>query len=270
MKECSQNLSMFVRSDLPFRINYVGESFCDETFLIKRDDYNTYSLEYILEGEGFLEINGQLLMPKKGDIFLLDKHSRHKYYCTKANPWHKIFISFDGHMADAFVKTYLSHGTYLYKCEAAKEIFLNMYQIATSDAFDYKQRHSLILHDLMKAFVVISENISAEPDDLAEKVKRILDNRLQTSYKIKTLSEELHYTNNHIINIFAGKFGITPYQYYAKQKIELAKEYLTHTQMSVTEIAELLCYADDGYFSACFKKQVGMTPSQYKKTALLR
>ncbi len=270
MKEYSQNLSMFIPPDLPFRVNYVGESLCDETFLIERERYDTYSLEYILEGEGFLEINGQSLVPKAGDIFLLDKHSKHKYYCTKANPWHKIFISFDGYMADEFVKTYLSHAKYLYKCEAAKETFINMYRIATSDHYDYRERHTLILHELMKAFVVISENAFAQSDDLAERVKRILDNRLQVPYKIKDLSKELHYTNNHIINIFTAKFGITPYQYYSRQKIELAKEYLTHTQMTVTEIAELLCYADDGYFSTCFRKQVGMTPSQYKKTALVR
>ncbi len=265
MKEYFQNLRMFLRPDLPFRINYVGESFCDETFLIERDSYEEYSLEYILEGEGFLEINGQLLVPKEGDVFLLDKHSKHRYYCTKTNPWHKVFICFNGHMADVFVRTYLKRATYLYQCEAAKEIFLNMYHIATSDISDYKEKHTLILHELMKVFIVISENTAVEPDGLAEKVKRILDNNLQAPYKIKTLSEKLHYSNNHIINIFAEKFGITPYQYYTKQKIALAKEYLTHTQMSVTEIAERLCYTDDGYFSVCFKKQVGMTPSQYKK-----
>ncbi len=268
MHEYTQIFTMFTDTFTPFRINYVGESFCDETFNFKRADYDAYSLEYILEGEGTLHINGRTYTPKKGDIFFLDKHSAHEYYSSRENPWHKLHVAFNGDLADAFVRNYLPGGEYVFDGEQLEAVFLRVNQIATDETLDFVTRHNRLVPELVNIFIGINTNCQTQQPDLAEEIKRCLDNSLQKPYTVNQLAKELNYTNNHIINVFVKKFGITPYQYYSQQKIRLAKEYLETTQLTVAEIAEQLCYLDARYFAICFKKATGTTPAKYRKQAL--
>ncbi len=264
MKETAQHFKSFIDDELPLTINYVGESFCDESFYFKRSCYECYSLEYIICGTGILHINGKTYEPKTDDVFFLAKGSRHEYYCTKENPWHKIYISFEGSLADAFVKEYLTKEKYVYENTGLIEAFKRIYRISTNEAYDYRQRNDLMLPELMKIFVSIKKNSSLKPLSLAEKIKVKLDMNLQRKYTINDLSSDLSYTNNHLINTFQNEYGETPYQYLTKRRIELAKEYLKTSSMSISEIAEKLCYTDAQYFSTCFKKFTGMTPTQYR------
>lgn len=94
----------------PVGIRFVGESICDERFFVERNCSDITSLEYISEGEGILEIEGQVLYPKKGDIFFLRKGTRHKYYCNNKNGWRKYFISFYGPVTDVLIDVDTPYG----------------------------------------------------------------------------------------------------------------------------------------------------------------
>ena len=58
------------------------------------------------------------------------------------------------------------------------------------------------------------------------------------------LCESMNYSKNYIINVFKRKYGITPYQYYLDKKIDAAKTYLTHTNISIGDISKTLHYAE--------------------------
>lgn len=58
---------------------------------------------------------------------------------------------------------------------------------------------------------------------------------------------------------------MTPYAYYQKMRIEIAKTMLHETPLSVDDIAERLHFNDRNHFSLCFKKATGSAPVSYKK-----
>ena len=47
--------------------------------------------------------------------------------------------------------------------------------------------------------------------------------------------------------------------------MERAKELLTGTDLSMKEICSEIGYADPNYFSRSFKKNTGLTPTEYKE-----
>ena len=65
--------------------------------------------------------------------------------------------------------------------------------------------------------------------------------------------------------LFKEYAGISPSQYRAERRIERARELLTHTDLAVEAVGELLGYSDPSYFCRIFKKMTGESPSQYKK-----
>ena len=52
------------------------------------------------------------------------------------------------------------------------------------------------------------------------------------------------------------------------QKIERVKELLVYNELELKEIAYQLNYSSVSYLSNQFKKITGMTPSQFKKSAI--
>ena len=50
--------------------------------------------------------------------------------------------------------------------------------------------------------------------------------------------------------------------------MEKAQELLIHTQKKIKEIAFLVGYKDELYFSKVFARLYGMSPSKYRKTML--
>ncbi len=71
---------------------------------------------------------------------------------------------------------------------------------------------------------------------------------------------------NHFIRIFKTNFGMTPQKFKQNILITQAKDFLTKSQLSITEIAYLMGFNRNPlYFNDFFKSAVGMYPSNYRK-----
>lgn len=80
------------------------------------------------------------------------------------------------------------------------------------------------------------------------------------------LSEKLGVDYNYLSALFSSIEGITIEKYVILQRIERAKELLEYNELSLSEIADMLCYSSVQHLSQQFKKITGLTPSQYKQS----
>lgn len=265
MKQIEYDFWKYSSAETPLDVITVGETFCDENYRIRRSNSDLHAFEFILDGKGFLNINGQNLTPQKNDIFLLTEGSNHCYYADSFEPWHKIYIIFRGKMADNLIKYYLPENVFLFKNCDTEYIFKTILKIAASPLFTYQQKADMITLELVKIFSYLRNRNSLLHSDLAEEIKQKLDYYVDKPFNIDVLCKEMNYSKNHIINVFKNKYKLTPYSYYNKKRAEAAKFYLKNTQLSIKGIAETLSYTDTHYFSNCFKKETGFTPAQYRK-----
>lgn len=68
---------------------------------------------------------------------------------------------------------------------------------------------------------------------------------------------------------FKAETGITPAEFVSLRKIEKSKMLLETTKMSITAIALDLGFSSSNYFCSVFKKQIGISPFQYRKKVLI-
>lgn len=80
------------------------------------------------------------------------------------------------------------------------------------------------------------------------------------------LSEKLGADYNYLSALFSSVEGVTIEKYVILQRIERAKELLEYNELSLSEIANKLCYSSVQHLSQQFKKITGLTPSQYKQS----
>ena len=53
-------------------------------------------------------------------------------------------------------------------------------------------------------------------------------------------------------------------EYVTNKRLEKAKKLLENTNYTISEIAEQVSYEDTNYFSVVFKRNVGITPREYR------
>ncbi len=78
------------------------------------------------------------------------------------------------------------------------------------------------------------------------------------------LAAELGYDYSYLSKLFSSVAGITIEKYIINQKLERVKELLIYDQLSLKEIAFQLGYSSVQYLSNQFKKNTGLTPSQFR------
>ena len=79
------------------------------------------------------------------------------------------------------------------------------------------------------------------------------------------ISDKLHHEYAYLSRLFSSIEGITIEKYIARQKIEKVKELLFYDQISLSQISLEMNYSSVAHLSAQFKKETGMTPTQFKR-----
>jgi len=66
---------------------------------------------------------------------------------------------------------------------------------------------------------------------------------------------------------FRQELGLTPIAYLNRYRVNQAKHLLRHTDKSVTAVALEVGFSDSGYFSRIFRREVGVSPDAYRRSA---
>lgn len=103
-------------------------------------------------------------------------------------------------------------------------------------------------------------------DETCRCVIEYLERHVYEKLNTDALCKELSFSKSYISKRFNAVCGCSILEYFNTMKIAEAKRLIRESGKNFFEISEMLMFANSHYFSTCFKKQVGMTPSQFKKS----
>lgn len=83
---------------------------------------------------------------------------------------------------------------------------------------------------------------------------------------MKELSQNANISYEYFRRIFENVYGVSPVKYLNKLRIDRAKELLNSGMYTVADAAFQSGFSDISYFSRFFKKETGLSPSEYKKS----
>jgi len=100
-------------------------------------------------------------------------------------------------------------------------------------------------------------------------MKKYVDSNYNSKLNLDLLSK-LHFTSKyHLLRLFKKYYGFTPKQYLTDIRIAKAKRYLTEGH-SVTATCFKVGFESLGSFSSLFRVKTGLTPRQFRKSAILK
>lgn len=123
------------------------------------------------------------------------------------------------------------------------------------------------LHETIES---ASEALSKEctTSQTIRQVKEILSKRYMERLCLNDIADEVHITPVYLSSLFHKQTGFTLTSYLQQLRIDAAKEHLSNTDYSISEIAERVGYPDTKYFSEVFKRITGLSPNAYRNKAI--
>lgn len=103
-------------------------------------------------------------------------------------------------------------------------------------------------------------------DKVVQQTFRIVMERYAEDLSLQSLAEELRMNPSYVSLIFKEETGETFINYVTKVRIKRAKE-LLGTDLTVSQIAKEIGYANAQHLIRVFKKQEGRTPGEYRAEA---
>ena len=82
--------------------------------------------------------------------------------------------------------------------------------------------------------------------------------------KIEFYADKLCVTPNHLGAVIKKASGLTVMQWLNRHAIQKAKVLLRYSDLPIWEVAERMNFANPSFFSKFFKREIGMTPAEYR------
>lgn len=133
--------------------------------------------------------------------------------------------------------------------------------VAEGGSDSYKMYYQNKLTELFKEYEELFPNIHQEK--IREVILYILFNP-ESNLKQKTIADNLYINNSYLSTVFSTYTEIRFVDYLTMVKMKRAGWLLRKTDLKVSEISSRIYYKDTGYFSRIFKRQYGLTPSEYR------
>ncbi|KPN95202.1 AraC family transcriptional regulator [Lysinibacillus sp. ZYM-1] len=112
---------------------------------------------------------------------------------------------------------------------------------------------------------VVNRQHSCESHTLFERVSTYIHEYYYQSLSIASLAEQNNVNRNRLSYVFRKYAGMGPAEYLLNYRINIAQEMLFTSDASVQQIAQTVGIDDPFYFSRVFKKQLGISPTEYRE-----
>ena len=89
---------------------------------------------------------------------------------------------------------------------------------------------------------------------------------LHETREVSFYARELCITHKHLSRVVKEVTGKTPHEIIAGETLAMALQLLQNDRRLVQQVADMLHFSDQAAFSKFFKKYVGMSPAEYRKT----
>lgn len=163
----------------------------------------------------------------------------------------------------------------LLSCKAINEMGYDMHDIFGADGapdFNMNEINSQVQLEewLFTFFVKVNDYViskrSNRNQQLIMQVKDYASQHYAEGINLSYFAKKYNISTGYLSVLFNEQFGQNFIDYLTNLRIQKAKELLKNSDLRVYEIAEKIGYRDAYYFSAAFKKVVGVNPTEYRES----
>ncbi len=255
---------------------FCGMEHCSSThsFTGRRDHH---IIHYITGGEGTLQIKGKVTHLKAGDAFIIYPMQKNRYAANPANPYRYRWIAFTGIAVNEILRQFgiipdhqVLPGIY---SSSIEKLFTETFDVLNAREFGYTLKATSILYDILWQLTRERSKqpvINAERINYAKTAKQFIHTNYATNINVNDIAKHLGIHRGHLSRLFQEEEKVSILDYLIRYRVEKSKEYLTHNDDPIADVAASVGYPNYFTFAKRFHQVTGYTPTQYRHTFRLR
>lgn len=106
---------------------------------------------------------------------------------------------------------------------------------------------------------------SSRHKEIVELAQGYIHTHITEALRLDEIAQEVFVSPNYLSSIYKKTTGQSLIEYIHQEKVAYAKTLMEQSSMSVADVARQLGFENVYYFSKIFKKESGLSPSQYQK-----
>lgn len=227
-----------------------------------------YQLIYLVRGHMRVTLNGKTEVIESGSVLIYKPGQTQIYTYMNDVPCEVYWVHFYGTLIPQTLKELLlddivctNIGINYQIPQLINAILVDLINEKFGAFYANGGRLMLILSEVA---LCLKKNSDAEINNERFNTILLQMHDISSNLSIKDLAATNNLSVSRFSHLFTQTFGISPHSYRMKIKIDRAKYLLSENDYSVKEIAEMLGFDDQFYFSRLFKKHSGVSPQAFR------
>ncbi len=229
-------------------------------------------LFYVVKGKGAFEFgDGSFVEVKEDDMIIINPNVTHTERSDKDDLLEYIVLGIEGieFISENETVEYSLHNYLDFKHDILFYLRAIVDEVGNSEMFN-----ELIVDYLLKILMMnvirrtVTELRLYEGDPNVNKDCLFVKNYINTHYRENiTLDRlaDLTFLNKYYLSHEFKKYtGQSPIEYLLNKRLEQSKKLLATTDISISQVSSIVGFSNSSYFSQYFKKNVGVSPSNYR------
>ena len=264
---------------LSFHLESITKSKYDSDWHSTIHSHPFMELFYVLDGKGEFLIENRRFPVKAQDFVIINPQVDHTEVSSPEEPLEYIVLGITGLSFSNFFNTQTNVEqpfSFFNLRDEQKDILVYLNAMVT-EATNHSMSYELVCHNLLEILLIKilrnkSFEIDVSPINKTTKDISLIKHYLKTHYReqisLQDLADLTHLSRFYISHSFKNEMGQTPMEYLTDIRIEESKVLLSTTNYSMSQIASIVGFSTQAYFSKQFKQKIGMTPLAYRKSQL--
>ena len=237
---------------------------------------NTYSwadyhILYVTEGTGYINLGGKRIDMSAGSLAIFLPWQCRDYGFHRHKDSRSYYVHFNGEACEELIKELKLDGGNFFQIGMS----LSLTKLLDDLGYEFKtknQNYEYMCHSYLLAILtLISRKLSDAPRKSSESKKRINEickyiyencNKIES---INSLAQITHLSESRFSHLFTETIGVSPQNYLLRARVDMAKELLANTDLTVGQISVAVGFNDQNYFSRAFKRFANMSPTDYRR-----
>lgn len=255
--------------------------------------HDALEIFYVLEGKGQYFIENKFYSFEKGSLFIVSNNELHKSQIRPGEYFKVAVIMFDPtllsltQMEDGFnpLSIFYNHPPHFsHQLDTDRETGARLERLISAIQEEYEREGGFSMRMIASYLQCLMVEItrayrektltkgtfrkSVQLKEIVTKSINFVDAHLAEDIRLTQVANEIGVSASYLSSEFKKETGISFVDYLSVKRIQMAKDYLSTTDWSVTDISFQIGYKNVTHFNYVFKKLVGKSPSQYRKLTM--
>lgn len=248
-----------------------------------KHSHSFYELHLCLSGSAvFEDKNKNILTITPGEFIFLPPKQSHKL-CQVSDDFSKLVFGFVLKLKESDEYSFLkeSFENFPIKVFKASQTMLEAPQKILDDIEKHDKCFKLMASEVLSTVIIEIARIinpSNKNTDIKyeNKDKRLdalilyMRDNLSRHLTVEDFAAQSNMSSKQLNRIMFENYNMSVAEFFKKERIEKAKELLTHTELSMSQIAHKVGFSDEFSMGKIFKRLEGMTPARYRSSYFLK